>query len=104
MRQKFISPAILQANETGALVRVGRHRYVRTRKLTALGFEPVLNWMEMARERELLLQYVEKHPPKSRTRTLSVPGIDIDFNFGSGGGVWDGGRSSNRSRANTDVI
>ena len=33
MAQKFVSPAVLQANETGALVRVGRNRYVRTRRL-----------------------------------------------------------------------
>ena len=33
IKQKFVSPAVLQANETGALVRVGGHRYVRTRRL-----------------------------------------------------------------------
>merc|ERR1712232_1103782 len=85
MKQRFVSPAVLQANETGALVRVGRGRYVRTRKLTALGFEPIMNWLEMSREREILLDYVARSPPKQRTRTLSVPGIDIDFNFGMGG-------------------
>ena len=62
----------------------------------------------MARERELLLEHVAKHPPKTRTRTLSVPGIDINFNFGSGGGVWDAGSMPasrpNRIRSNTAVL
>lgn len=69
-----------------------------------MGFEPIMNWMEMARERELLLEHVAKHPPKTRTRTLSVPGIDISFNFGSGGGVWDDDTvRPNRARSNTAV-
>lgn len=100
MKQKFVSPAVLQANETGALVRVSRGRFVRTRKLTALGFEPIMNQLEMALERDILLEHVATNPPKQRTRTLSVPGIDIGFNFGMGGidTVWD----SHRERSNTD--
>lgn len=81
--QPFISPAVLQANETGALVLVrrsddgGRQRFVRTRKLAALGFEPIMSWSEMEMERDLLLDWILKHPPRHRNRTLSVPGIDF---------------------------
>ncbi len=86
-RQNFVSPAVLQANETGALVQVreaGRTKYVRTRKVTALGFEPIMDMMELQDEREKLLQWVEKNPPRQRKRTLSVPGITIPGqNFGN---------------------
>jgi hypothetical protein len=86
LRQPFVSPAVLQANETGALVltRVGpdrQLRYVRTRRLAALGFEPTMDWSEMEHERKVLLEWVGKHPPRRRHRTLSVPGID--FNYGN---------------------
>jgi hypothetical protein len=90
MRQPFVSPAVLQANETGALVMLprgidGRNRYVRTRRLPALGFEPTMDWSELNRERELLLDWVGKNPPRRRKRTLSVPGIDFNYGeFGSG--------------------
>ena len=86
LAQTFVSPAILQANETGALILSrsaadGTLRYVRTRRVRALGFEPTMNWSEMQEEEDVLLDYVGKHPPKRRHRTLSVPGID--FNYGS---------------------
>lgn len=86
LTQPFVSPAILQANETGALIllrssRDGTLRYVRTRRIRALGFEPTMNWSEMQEEREVLLEWVGKHPPRRRHRTLSVPGID--FNYGA---------------------
>jgi len=86
LTQSFVSPAILQANETGALVlsrsaRDGTLRYVRTRRVRALGFEPTMNWSEMLEEEDVLLDYVGKNPPRRRHRTLSVPGID--FNYGS---------------------
>lgn len=93
--QPFVSPAVLQANETGALIMVrrGRHdnrqRFVRTRKLAALGFEPIMTWSEVERERELLLEWVGKHPPRRRNRTLSVPGID--FSYGPDFGVGNSG-------------
>lgn len=81
--QSYVSPAVLQANETGALVMrrdaLGNQRYVRTRKVTALGFEPMMGVIEMERERELLLEWVGKNPPRRRHRTLSVPGIDFDY-------------------------
>ena len=86
LTQPFVSPAILQANETGALIlsrsaRDGTLRYVRTRRIRALGFEPTMNWSEMQEEEEVLLEWVGKHPPRRRHRTLSVPGVD--FNYGS---------------------
>jgi hypothetical protein len=40
-----------------------------------------MKWSEMQAERELLLEYAAKHPPRRRHRTLSVPGID--FNYGA---------------------
>lgn len=94
LRQPFVSPAVLQANETGALVLArsnadGTLRYVRTRRLLALGFEPTMNWSEMQQEREVLLEWVGKHPPRRRHRTLSVPGID--FNYGSNLGTGNSG-------------
>ena len=89
LQQSFVSPAILQANETGALVMVprgsGRGRYIRTRQLTALGFEPTMNLTEMNREREVLLDWVGKHPPRRRTQTLSVPGVDFNYGYGDFG-------------------
>jgi hypothetical protein len=94
LRQTFVSPAVLQANETGALVFSrsgpdGTLRYVRTRRMPALGFEPTMNWSEMQEEREFLLEWVGKHPPKRRHRTLSVPGVD--FNYGSSLGTGNSG-------------
>jgi len=101
LRQPFVSPVILQANETGVLVRRqtgtedGRGMFVRTRRVTALGFEPTMNWSEMNEERELLLDWVAKNPPRRRRHTLSVPGMDfnnynLDEEFGKGNsGVYD---------------
>jgi hypothetical protein len=115
MVQSFVSPAVLQANETGALIfsrdEQGIQHYVRSRKVTALGFEPMMNVIDMERERELLLQYVGKHPPRRRHRTLSVPGIDFSYGtVGSGNGVFGMGDEeaspawitrSKRRRSNT---
>eukprot|EP00550_Attheya_septentrionalis_P010423 CAMPEP_0198299578 /NCGR_PEP_ID=MMETSP1449-20131203/45312_1 /TAXON_ID=420275 /ORGANISM="Attheya septentrionalis, Strain CCMP2084" /LENGTH=283 /DNA_ID=CAMNT_0044001181 /DNA_START=218 /DNA_END=1069 /DNA_ORIENTATION=- len=108
MLQSFVSPAVLQANETGALVRLrrggedGRGRYVRTRKVTALGFEPMMGMIEMATERDILLDYVSKHPPRTRKRTLSVPGIDFNYGYASFGtgntGVFDSSTGGPHSR------
>lgn len=90
LRQPFVSPAVLQANETGALICIrrgpdGKGRYVRTRRLAALGFEPTMKWSEMNAEREVLLEWVAKHPPRRRKKTLSVPGIDFNYGFGEFG-------------------
>ncbi|KAG7356728.1 hypothetical protein IV203_001414 [Nitzschia inconspicua] len=94
LTQTFVSPAILQANETGALIvyrstRDGTLRYVRTRRIRALGFEPTMNWSEMQAEREVLLEWARNHPARRRHRTLSVPGID--FNYGSSFGTGNSG-------------
>ena len=111
LQQPFVSPAVLQANETGALVMLprrgpdGRRRYRRTRQLTALGFEPIMNIIEMDHELEVLLEYVAKHPPRRRTQTLSVPGIDFNYGFGDFGagntGVYDDRR---HARSHTDYL
>jgi len=79
LSQPLVSPAVLQANETGALVRVlhnGKSNLVRTMRVTALGFEPMMKWSEMNDEREALLQRALKFPPRRRNKTVSVPGID----------------------------
>ena len=108
LRHNFVSTAVLQANETGALVRLpgredGKSKYVRTRRVTALGFEPIMNLMELNNERDALLDYVAKNPPRQRKRTLSVPGISYNLgNFGKDNtGVFSGniphrGRNSQR--------
>jgi hypothetical protein len=96
--QSFVSPAILQANETGALVLIrdaqGHRAYRRTRKTTSLGFEPIMNVIEFEHERSLLLEWVGTNAPRRRNRTLSVPGIDFSYGsnpgFGTGNsGVYD---------------
>ena len=132
MVQTFVSPAVLQANETGVLVALPRgtsyrgQRFRRTRKVTALGFEPIMNLMELAEERDALLEMVAKKPPRMRRQTLSVPGIDFQYGYGdfgignvgvyggSGGGRGPGAPpggdprnfgagSSGRQRAETDT-
>eukprot|EP00555_Chaetoceros_dichaeta_P001381 CAMPEP_0198278538 /NCGR_PEP_ID=MMETSP1447-20131203/66429_1 /TAXON_ID=420782 /ORGANISM="Chaetoceros dichaeta, Strain CCMP1751" /LENGTH=211 /DNA_ID=CAMNT_0043973625 /DNA_START=828 /DNA_END=1460 /DNA_ORIENTATION=- len=62
LRNDFVSPAVLQANETGALVRLpgrlhGQTRYRRTRRVTALGFDPIMNLIEFNEERDALLDW-----------------------------------------------
>lgn len=79
--QPFVSPAVLQANEAGILIRVRRGTedynrfgpYRRTRKVTALGFDPTLDESELRQERAALLDWVAKHAPRTRHRTLSIP-------------------------------
>ena len=84
IRHHFVSPAVLQANETGVLVRDSSNGlYVRTRRIPALGFDPTMNWSEMNEAREALLQWVAKNPPRHRHNTLSVPGIHVQ-GFGRG--------------------
>eukprot|EP00549_Striatella_unipunctata_P025595 CAMPEP_0118705476 /NCGR_PEP_ID=MMETSP0800-20121206/19889_1 /TAXON_ID=210618 ORGANISM="Striatella unipunctata, Strain CCMP2910" /NCGR_SAMPLE_ID=MMETSP0800 /ASSEMBLY_ACC=CAM_ASM_000638 /LENGTH=290 /DNA_ID=CAMNT_0006607635 /DNA_START=220 /DNA_END=1092 /DNA_ORIENTATION=- len=78
-RSQFVNPAVLQANEAGTLVRVqrgaenGRNAFVRTRKVTALGFEPTMAWSEFSEERAALLDWVARNAPHTRQRTMSVP-------------------------------
>jgi hypothetical protein len=76
--QPFVSPAVLQANETGALVMVRRHRnkgqkFVWTRKVAALGYEPIMSWGEMERERDLLIQFFSTRRTEIRTFVSSQP-------------------------------
>ena len=79
--QPFMNPAVLEANEAGALVRVRRGTedyrihgpYVRTRKVTALGFDPTLDDEELRQERAELLDWVAKNAPRERNRTMSNP-------------------------------
>lgn len=83
MRQSFVSPAVLEANETGVLVRVRRGTedyrvhgpFVRTRNVSSIGFDPILTELELREERAGLLDWVAKNAPRIRNRTLSVPGV-----------------------------
>eukprot|EP00557_Chaetoceros_sp_GSL56_P012176 CAMPEP_0176484188 /NCGR_PEP_ID=MMETSP0200_2-20121128/4321_1 /TAXON_ID=947934 /ORGANISM="Chaetoceros sp., Strain GSL56" /LENGTH=1370 /DNA_ID=CAMNT_0017880645 /DNA_START=72 /DNA_END=4187 /DNA_ORIENTATION=- len=95
-RQNYVSPVVLQANEAGALVQVrknGRTKYVRTRRVTALGFEPIMDMIDFTNEREALLEWVERNPPRTRKRTMSVPGFGLNLgDFGSHNrGIYTGG-------------
>mmetsp|Transcript_19164 Transcript_19164/g.39503 ORF Transcript_19164/g.39503 Transcript_19164/m.39503 type:complete len:1319 (-) Transcript_19164:1318-5274(-) len=61
--QPYVSPAILQANETGILItahdsRKNKCYLVRTRKIPALGFEPMMDLRKFARERDALKIYI----------------------------------------------
>jgi hypothetical protein len=93
--QSFVSPAILQANETGALVLTrdaqGNRSYRRTRRTTALGFEPIMDVVKLEHERLLLLEWVSTNAPRLRHRTLSVPGVDFSYGYGSGFGTGNSG-------------
>lgn len=91
--QPFVSPAILQANETGILYLSyddqGSLRYKRTRRFPSLGFEHKMNPTEFDREREYLQAWARKNPPRRRSRSLSVPGIDFTYaNLGAAPGVY----------------
>ena len=111
LSQPFVSPAVLEANEAGAMVRLRRGTaaykrfgpFVRTRKVTARGFDPSMNDAELREERAALLDWVAKHAPRKRNRTMSVPDVmhlrdkagrgiygsvsnDEDYDNGGGGG------------------
>mmetsp|Transcript_32263 Transcript_32263/g.95016 ORF Transcript_32263/g.95016 Transcript_32263/m.95016 type:complete len:471 (-) Transcript_32263:1073-2485(-) len=88
--QPWLSPAIVQANETGALVRRrrglqdGRGAFVRSRNLTAVGFEPLLSLAELQDEIDTLLAEVERNPPRRRRGWHSaIPGIDFGSDLAS---------------------
>lgn len=85
--QPYVSPAVLQVNETGALVLVrdvDGQRYTRSRRVSAIGFEPLLSTEGMEIEREVLFDWIGKNPHRRRHRTLSVPGIDFNYESSSG--------------------
>ena len=61
MNQHFVSAAVLQANESGALVRVlrdGKMKYVRSRRMPSMGFDPIMNTSELVSERDRLIQHI----------------------------------------------
>mmetsp|Transcript_39336 Transcript_39336/g.94656 ORF Transcript_39336/g.94656 Transcript_39336/m.94656 type:complete len:138 (+) Transcript_39336:811-1224(+) len=71
MRQDFVSAAVLQANESGALVRVlrdGKMKYVRSRRMPSMGFDPIMNVSELMSERDRLLQHLSHAADPSRDR------------------------------------
>jgi tellurite resistance protein TehA-like permease len=90
--QPFMNPAVLQANEAGALRRVRRGTeefrlhgpYVRTRNVSALGFDPTMDEEELRRERAELLDWVAKNAPRKRNRTMSNP-LFLQGGFGRTG-------------------
>jgi len=81
--QPFVSPAVLQANETGTLVRLRRGTedyrlhgpYIRTRHVTSLGFDITMDEEEFRQERAALMDWVAKNAPRTRNRTLSIPSM-----------------------------
>lgn len=121
--QTFVSPAVLEANEAGALIRVRRgtedyRRYgpfIRTRKVTARGFDPSMNDSELREERAAMLDWVAKNAPRKRNRTMSIPGVmhlrdkkgrDVYEGLGSPDDGSDGtiqGRPSKHSRSKTSL-
>ena len=83
MRQHFVSAAVLQANESGALVRVlqdGKMKYVRSRRMQSMGFDPMMNVAELISERDRLLQHVTyaAHPSRDRGGVSSFDGTLLD--------------------------
>jgi hypothetical protein len=91
--QRFVSPAVLQANDAGSLIRVRRGTedyrlygpYMRTRKVTALGFDPTMDDDELRREHAELLDWVAKNAPRTRNRTMSNPLILLGSRGQDGG-------------------
>ena len=71
----------------------GRGAFVRTRNLTALGFDPALSLAELENEIEILLAEVERNPPRQRRGWHSaIPGIDFGSDLASLGSGSRGGR------------
>eukprot|EP00804_Cyclotella_cryptica_P014102 CCRYP_005559-RC/>CCRYP_005559-RC protein AED:0.33 eAED:0.33 QI:0/0.66/0.57/1/0.83/0.85/7/1098/978 len=61
MNQDYVSAAVLQANESGALVRVlrdGKMKYMRSRRMPSMGFDPIMSSSQLLDERERLLQHL----------------------------------------------
>jgi hypothetical protein len=93
--QPFVSPAVLQANETGTLIRVRRGTedyrlhgpYVRTRHVTAFGFDPTLSLEELRDERARLMDWVARNAPRTRNRTLSIP-VFLKLRGNKGQGIY----------------
>lgn len=85
MTQNYVSAAVLQANESGALVRVlqdGKMKYVRSRRMPSMGFDPIMNMSELMSERERLLQHVTYAADPSRDRSgLTSFDDTLRYNF-----------------------
>lgn len=87
LSQNFVSPAVLQANETGQLVRLRRGTddwtkhgpYVRTRRVLAYGFDLTMTDAELRQERAELLHWVAVNAPRTRNRTLSHNGALVSL-------------------------
>ena len=112
----FVSAAVLQANETGALVRLRRGTedfeihgpYKRTRRISAVGFDPILSHLEFETERARLLDWARRNAPRRRQRTMSNPsamlarvieGLPRDYgSIGETTGDREGGMRHVRSR------
>ena len=61
MNQDYVSAAVLQANESGALVRVlrdGKMKYMRSRRMPSMGFDPIMSSSQLLDERERLMQHL----------------------------------------------
>lgn len=116
--QPFVSPAVLQANETGSLIRVRRGTedyrrhgpYVRTRHVASFGFDPTLSVDELREERARLLDWVARHAPRTRKRTLSIP-VFLKLEDTQGKGIYgsfDGGEPTDhghrRSQTMSDIL
>ena len=114
--QPFVSPAVLQANEAGALIRVRRGTdsfqrfgpYRRTRQVRALGFDPTMDEAELREERAALLDWVAKNAPRTRNRTLSIP-MMMKLKHTDGHGIYGstedfgGGRGHTRAQTMTEA-
>jgi len=71
MNQHYVSAAVLQANETGGLVRVlrdGEMSFVRSRRMPSMGFDLPMNTTELMSERDRLLQHMSYAADPSRDR------------------------------------
>lgn len=83
MNQDYVSAAVLQANESGALVRVlrdGKMKYVRSRRMPSMGFDLVMNTSELMSERERLLSSVKYAADPD---TMNTRGSSFDENMSS---------------------
>ena len=82
---------MLQANESGALARVlnkdGRMKYVRSRRMQSIGFDPIMNVAEFISERDRLLQHVtySANPSRDRGGIISFDGTLMDTNSHTSG-------------------
>lgn len=109
--QPFVSPAVLQANEAGALVRVRRGTadyrlhgaYVRSRHVASVGFDFPLDDAEFREERARLLDWVARNAPRTRNRTNSVPLVS-SMTSSSGRGIYGSIPDNNNSHRRSNTL